>query len=474
MSRGPLAEHLTHVVASLSQRRAALATVLGLLFFALLTAPFGERRMGDFEALGPAITSAVMVAMFVSAGMLRNQYHTTRYVPFAVLAVAYSTTALLQLPYLLTFPHVVSINGFGFGPQVATYFWLTWHAAFVLLVAGYVWADSYFSRKAVEPLDAAEFLRRYTLLAGVCAAGSIAAIVSFHQDLPELVTAGGYTPLYHLLVEQLLLASACIVMATMIARNALRHTTHLWLCVVLVAFAIEIYVSGEIVTSRFSLGWYMAYLEAAAWQTLFLFVQLHHANEQLAAFAADTRTLVEETQRDALTGLFNRRGFDDRFESALAECGTSNSPIALLVLDLDHFKAYNDHFGHLAGDEALRKIAAEMTNIVNRPTDACCRVGGEEFAIILGGTDEAGAITVAERLRLGVMRLRIRHAPEIPLAAMTVSIGLAVEHAASVPTAKSLYERADQALYRAKRTGRNRVVARNEPRDPNLRVVKRS
>jgi diguanylate cyclase (GGDEF)-like protein len=144
------------------------------------------------------------------------------------------------------------------------------------------------------------------------------------------------------------------------------------------------------------------------------------------------------------------------------------------VLDLDHFKAYNDHFGHLAGDEALRKIAAEMTNLVNRPTDACCRVGGEEFAIILGGTDEAGAITVAERLRLGVMRLRIRHAPEIPFAAMTVSIGLAVEHASSVPTAKSLYERADQALYRAKRTGRNRVVARNEPRDPNLRIVKRS
>jgi diguanylate cyclase (GGDEF)-like protein len=471
MLRRPLAENLTYAVASLSQRRAALATVLGLLFFAVITAPFGERRMGEFEALGPAITSAVMVAMFVSAGMLRNQYHTTRYVPFAVLAVAYATTAILQLPYLLTFPHVFSANGFGFGPQVATYFWLTWHAAFVLLVAGYVWADSYFSRNAVEPLDAAEFLRRYTLLAGVCTAGVIAAIV-FHKEVPALISAGGYTPLYHLLVEQLLLASACIVMATLIARNALRHTTHLWLCVVLAAFAIETYVSGELVGSRFSLGWYMGYLEAAAWQTLFLFVQLHHANEQLAAFAADTRSLVEETKRDALTGLFNRRGFDDRFELALADCEESNSWIALLVLDLDHFKAYNDHFGHLAGDEALRRVAAEMTSLINRPSDACCRVGGEEFAIILGGTDEAGAKTLAERLRLGVMRLRIRQAPEIPVPTMTVSIGLAVEHTANVPTAKALYERADQALYRAKRTGRNRVVAHNEPRDPNLRIVK--
>jgi diguanylate cyclase (GGDEF)-like protein len=90
----------------------------------------------------------------------------------------------------------------------------------------------------------------------------------------------------------------------------------------------------------------------------------------------------------------------------------------------------------------------------------------------LGGTDEAGAKTLAERLRLGVMRLRIRQAPEIPVPTMTVSIGLAVEHTANVPTAKALYERADQALYRAKRTGRNRVVAHNEPRDPNLRIVK--
>jgi len=471
MSGRPLADHLTYAVATITQRRAALATVLGLIFFAILAVPFGTHPAGQIDAILPAVGSAMMVAMIVSGVMLRNEYHTTRFVPLAILSVAYWTTAILLLPYMLASRHAFSATGFGLGAQTAPWLWIVWHAAFVMLVGAYVWSDSYFSRNAVTPPDAAEIVRRCTMVTAIVAGSAVGLIVVFHARLPALVGPGGYTQAYRLLVSQLLLASACVVMATMIARNALRHTTHLWLTVVLAAFTVDVYLNGEIVNGPFTVAWYMGFFEAAVWQSTFLFVQLRHANEQLAAFVAGTRSLVEETQRDALTNLFNRRGFDDRFELALADSKASDASIALLALDLDHFKAYNDHFGHLAGDEALRAVAGAMTSTVNRPSDACCRVGGEEFAIILSGTNEAGAATVAERVRLAVMRLRIRHAPEVALPAMTVSVGVAVMHSAAQITAKTLYDRADQALYRAKRLGRNRVVTSTEPRDAALRVV---
>jgi diguanylate cyclase (GGDEF)-like protein len=467
----PLAENAAQTVASLSQRRAALATTIGLLVVALASIPFGAQRIGEIDALLPAFGSAELVAMLVSAVLLRSQYGSTRHVPFAVLSLAYSTTALLLVPYMLALPHVFSPNGFGLGSQAAPWLWVIWHGTFVLMLGGYAWSESYFSRKSIDTPDGEEFLRSYTLLATVLAAAAVSIVLCFHTGLPVLSSNGTYTQLYHALVEQLLLASACVVMATLIARNRLRNTTDLWLLVVLSAFAIEICLNADVVNVRFSLAWYMGFLEAAVWQVLFLIVQLRQVHEQLTTFAADAVSLIEETKRDALTGVFNRRGFDDRLQVALAGCRVTGASLALLVLDLDHFKAYNDHFGHLAGDDALRAVAEAMRAAVSRPSDACCRVGGEEFAIILSNTDEPGALTVAERVRMAVVRLRLRHAPHIELPGMTVSIGIAVANPGTPASVDTLYQRADQALYRAKAGGRNRVIAHTEGRDGGLRAV---
>jgi diguanylate cyclase (GGDEF)-like protein len=472
MTGRPLAEQPAYAIATIAQRRQALATTLGVLLVAIMAVPYGERSIGAIDGLLPAIGSGSMVAMVVSGVLLANQYHSTRYVPYAVLSVAYWTTAILLAPYMLFSAHAFSLGAFGMGTQVAPWLWIVWHATFVLLVAGYVWSDSYFARHEIDRMDGAEFVRRYALTAGVFVAGGVAAVLLFAHKLPILIADGTYTLTYHLLVQQLLLTSACIVMATMIARNALRNPTNLWVCVVLAAYTIEIFLNGDVISAPYLVAWYAGLFCAAAWQSVFLFVQLHHANQQLAAYAADTRTLVEETQRDALTNLFNRRGFDDHFELALAESKAARASVALLALDLDHFKAYNDHFGHLAGDDALRQISAAMMGAVNRPADACCRVGGEEFAIILSETDESGAQIVAERVRLAVMRLRIKHAPEIQLPCMTISVGVAVTDAAASITAKALHDRADKALYRAKRLGRNCVVVADGARDSGgLRVV---
>jgi diguanylate cyclase (GGDEF)-like protein len=469
----PLASYLAHGVASKMQRRVALGTTLGLLVVAVGAIPFGRYQLGKPDALLPAVTSAAFVAMLVTAARLRNQYLTTRYAPLAVLANAYGVTALLSIPYMLSFPHVFSADGFGLGAQAAPWFWVTWHAFFVLLLAGYVWSDSYFSRKAIDVLAASEIVRRYYVCVVAAAMATVYCVVNWHDSLPVLVLDGQYTPTYHLLVDQLLLASSCVVLATLVARTALRHSTNLWLAVVLTTFAIEIYLNGEVVNARFSVAWYMGFLEAAVWQTIFLFVQLHDSNQQLAAIAKDTISLHEETQRDALTSVFNRRGYDDRYALAFAESAASGVSVALLALDLDYFKRFNDHFGHLAGDEALRSMAAAMTGVVNRPADAVCRMGGDEFVVVLSSTDERGASIVAERIRSSVSRLRIRNAPDVPIPAMSVSIGIAVALPGEPESAQAMYERADKALYRAKHFGRNRVVSSGDMRggEINLRIV---
>ncbi len=158
------------------------------------------------------------------------------------------------------------------------------------------------------------------------------------------------------------------------------------------------------------------------------------------------------SRTDPLTGLANRR----RFEAALADAGAdarrTGNPLSLLVVDADHFKRFNDRYGHAVGDEVLKGLAACLSASVHRPGDLACRVGGEEFALILPGTDEAGALRVADEVHAQVSGLAVGSAGIEP-GTVTVSIGLA----SGIHQVHDLYGRADAALYEAKANGRNRT-----------------
>ena len=164
---------------------------------------------------------------------------------------------------------------------------------------------------------------------------------------------------------------------------------------------------------------------------------------------------VELAITDPLTGLHNRRYLDAHLNSAVARAAATEKPVCVLLFDIDHFKAVNDTYGHGAGDEVLRDFADRLRQGV-RGIDLVARYGGEEFVLVMPETDASFAASVAERLRSDVekVRFRTRAGARIPV---TVSIGLAEwQHADS---AEALIGRADEALYRAKRAGRNRVVA---------------
>lgn len=184
--------------------------------------------------------------------------------------------------------------------------------------------------------------------------------------------------------------------------------------------------------------------------------------DQLAAALKSLETLAAT---DALTGLANRRRFDEALDVEWRRARRTGSTLALLLLDVDHFKGYNDRHGHPAGDRVLQQVAAAMTRVAARAGDLAARYGGEEFALVLPATSAEQAAIVGERLRAAVAA--IAEMPERPIEEpVTVSIGLCASTAPGlVAESDGLLARADQALYRAKNEGRDRVVAWTPPPD---------
>ena len=166
---------------------------------------------------------------------------------------------------------------------------------------------------------------------------------------------------------------------------------------------------------------------------------------------------------DGLTGLLNRRAFDHTLETEWKRALRDGSPISLLLLDLDHFKGFNDHYGHQVGDDCLRSVAVAVRGTIRRPGDTAARYGGEEIAVILPNTDAAGAAKVAEQVRSGIEALALPHLANAEGGgSMTTSIGAATavccRTGSSMKMPQALLAAADTALYKAKNNGRNRVT----------------
>jgi diguanylate cyclase (GGDEF)-like protein len=182
-----------------------------------------------------------------------------------------------------------------------------------------------------------------------------------------------------------------------------------------------------------------------------------HVAERTLALEKANRRLKALSRTDGLTGIANRRRFDEVLASEWARSQRSGEPLALAMLDIDWFKAYNDHYGHLAGDDCLRSVAAVLSNCAARHTDLVARYGGEEFAIVAPGTTAAQMQALALEIQQSLAALALAH-PTSPSGCVTLCAGVAAAVATPGTTPDSLVAAADQALYQAKATGRNRVV----------------
>ncbi|MFZ3284018.1 sensor domain-containing diguanylate cyclase [Pseudomonas sp.] len=182
--------------------------------------------------------------------------------------------------------------------------------------------------------------------------------------------------------------------------------------------------------------------------------ELRIAQQQLLG---SNRQLELLAMKDALTGLANRRCFDQTLATEVRRAQRDGSSLALLMIDIDYFKRFNDALGHVAGDACLQTVGHVLDECVRRPSDLVARYGGEEFAVIMPDTDSDGATVVAQLIIERLQHANIAH-PNSPVARVSLSIGIAAARGAQLVPVQALIECADQALYQAKTAGRNRFM----------------
>lgn len=190
-------------------------------------------------------------------------------------------------------------------------------------------------------------------------------------------------------------------------------------------------------------------------------------NGLLSVLRQQVEVLETLSSTDGLTGIANRRQFDERLAHELVRLGRRAAPLSLLLLDVDHFKLYNDRYGHPEGDAVLRKLGA-LLRASCRQQDLPARVGGEEFALLLPGTDAAGALAMAEKAMKALAALALVHDSSPTAPVVTVSIGIATWSAVQEGGATELFAQVDKALYAAKHQGRMRACVYGTPEVPRL------
>lgn len=170
------------------------------------------------------------------------------------------------------------------------------------------------------------------------------------------------------------------------------------------------------------------------------------------------KQLEELSFKDGLTGVFNRRMFDSVMEVEWGNAKRNRQPLSLIMLDIDYFKQYNDHYGHIQGDECLKLVAKALSGVATRSRDFFARYGGEEFILVLPETDEAAAIKIAERCRSVIFKAQIAHEKSLVSQLLTISIGISTLIPTHSDEAIKFIAKVDRQLYLAKEKGRNCIA----------------
>jgi diguanylate cyclase (GGDEF)-like protein len=285
-----------------------------------------------------------------------------------------------------------------------------------------------------------------TGLALVCTVGVGRLPAIFGDPATGMFSGSGQIPAWTLL-------GIDVTALLAIVRLPDRTPERLWLSVAMVAACFDVWLTFH-AGARYSVGWYLGKVGSLT-TTMVVLVSLVN---DLAAIYRRVRiantALADLANRDGLTGIANRRNFDATLSTEMRRTARHGKSTALLMIDVDHFKRYNDLLGHQQGDDCLRQVASVAARNARRPGDLAARYGGEEFALILPFTDLAGALRVGERLLHDMHALALAH-PGAASGRVTISIGVA---ASATTDPQELVRRTDAALYRAKRTGRDRLA----------------
>nr|WP_311530074.1 sensor domain-containing diguanylate cyclase [uncultured Ralstonia sp.] len=385
-----------------------------------------------------------------------------------MLASAYVFSATIAAVQLPTFPGVFSATGLlGAGSQTAVWLWTFWHAGYPLLILFALLVTRWPGQHPVER----RALRARSVSAlrwiGPALAVGVALVCLFESDLlPPLIREGKYSNLVHTLGVPVIGANLIGLIAC-VGITRVRRPIDLWVAVALVAA-----LADAILTlhggARYTLGWYVARMLSVVSSAVVLCMLVADITRLYEALVHANRALEKQALIDGLTKLGNRQAFEERWDVERRRATREGIPLSVLMIDIDHFKQINDSYGHARGDACLVEIARVLAECVQRRAGAfVARYGGEEFIVILPNTAAMGAQHVAEFVRTTIESAGIPAAPAVG-GVVTASIGHATYQQDAAPAQSKrqparedvtiVLSLADQALYEAKRGGRNRVA----------------
>jgi diguanylate cyclase (GGDEF)-like protein len=442
---------VTSWVAGPSERKGAVAIAVAFVVASCAVAPFARQPLPPSYPLYAMILAASFLCFSYTGLLLVFSARPSGSMSVIVLATGFFFAGATMIPHALTFPGMFGPPDrppFGTTPATIGLLWLTWRAG--LLVS--MLAFRRFARSNANDPSVRRQARAYVIAMPV-AFVIVTAIALWLPGLPAMAGDGRWTPFFLGFLAPVVIV-LCLAVIVSVARSS-QGVTVLDLCLAIVACAILMDALVMILGERsFTAGWYASRAMSLVAATIVLGVLLRRESTMYASLVERAEVLEGEAHTDTLTGLPNRRRFDEEFARVFGGSKRREATLALAMADIDHFKLYNDAFGHQAGDEALHRIAQAIADSVERSGDFAARYGGEEFVVILEDTAIDGAVAVAERIRTSVLAAGI---PAPNGGVLSVSVGVASRFAGD--TQEDPLHRADEALYLAKDGGRNRVVA---------------
>ncbi len=446
------------------QRRVAGLAALSIVLVSLLAVRYGGQALPHLQVYLPITITLIVLCEAVTGYLLLSQYVISRQPVLLVLGLAYLFGALMAASYLLAFPGVFApYNPFDTSMRTPGWIWVFWVCGYACWIFAAVLVMRRGSHSSAQTQTHGHRRRwPWLLLLPLSLAGILVCIAVQAVDwLPVKLNSSGQLTL-PLGAFQLVGLVNGLALVAAFWRGNLRRVFDLFLLVsVLAMFGYALLGIASLV--RFSLTWYMAgvlrtiasggLLVALLWEVGRLYRELQSAHQQL----------TRASERDGLTGIYNRGYLDKMLDHEFRRAQRSDLPLSVILLDVDHFKAYNDSYGHQQGDICLRAIAKALNSICQRSGDFAARYGGEEFMLVFPGIDCASAQRLAEQARQAVLVLKLPAAAEHG-GFVSISSGVACHvRERAYDRLEALIEASDTALYQAKSDGRNRVVVATSP-----------
>lgn len=437
-------------------KRAAFFVASLLLISALIISPFISIPLVDIAPFLPVYSTSVVLLESITAYLLLSQFASNRQVFSGFVACAYLFLIPIVTVQLLVFPGVFSPSGLlHAGEQSAVWIWVFWHASFPILLLLALIAPKKIINQNPADLNIKYWLIAFVFISLLVSLGLALFATWGSHLLPVLIDKDSYKQLLNSPYALMVWGLNVLALFFMVRRARSNNVLYTWLSVALLASLIDVTLT-LLAGARFSLGWYAARVSSSVSSMALLFALLWEVNRLYVAAHRANESLYQQSVKDTLTGLFNRRYLETQLAIDIDHAKRYQEPLCLLVVDVDHFKAFNDKHGHLSGDRCLVAVAKQLQLSLNRPADFVARYGGEEFVVVLPHTEAEGGMLIAEKLRQKVSELRVEDKGQ--LLSVTISIGYAIlQH--NEDTAQGLLIAADTALYQAKAAGRNCVVA---------------